>query len=171
VLLATKTTFFQDIWNASWGWIKRTAMDVWQWLTVTAPAAIEAAFKRIGDFIFAPFKWAFNEVDKAWNNTIGRLSWTVPNWVPIIGGNTISAPRLPVMHSGGIVPGVFGREVPILARAGEQVLTAEQAAVGGGGTQVRVFIGERELTDIVRTEVVESGRSTRRAVLAGAGAR
>jgi hypothetical protein len=35
--------------------------------------------------------------------------------------------------------------------------------------QVRVFIGDRELTDLVRTEITSSNRLTRRTVTAGAG--
>lgn len=36
VLLATKTRFFQTIWNASWGWVKNTARTTWDWIKRTA---------------------------------------------------------------------------------------------------------------------------------------
>jgi len=173
VLLATKTTFFQDIWNTSWGFVKRIALDVWNWLTVTAPAQLEATFKSIATTISSPFITAFNFIADAWNNTIGKLSWSVPDWIPFIGGKTISAPKLPHVamrfHQGGRVPGPFGMEVPAILRAGEVVQTAEQAAAGT--PEVHVFIGETELRDMVRVEVVDSNRATRRRVLAGAGAR
>src|SRR6266487_1503446 len=32
VFIATKTRWFQNIWNASWGFIKRIVMDVWDWV-------------------------------------------------------------------------------------------------------------------------------------------
>ena len=38
----------------------------------------------------------------------------------------------------------------------------------GGATSVRVFIGDKELTDLVRTEIIDSNRATSRAVMAGA---
>ncbi len=174
VLLATKTTFFQDIWNTSWGFIKKIALDVWNWLTVTAPAALENTFKSIARTLSSPFITAFNFIADAWNNTIGKLSWSVPSWVPFIGGNTISAPTLPHVamrfHKGGTVPGPFGTEVPAILRAGEVVQTAEQARAGGA-VEVHVYIGDEELRGVVRTEVRNVNRGTARRALAGAGAR
>lgn len=123
VLIATKTTWFQDIWNAAWGWIKNTAMNVWDWLK-SLPDKIGDAFSRIAGFISAPFRAAFNFVSDAWNNTIGKLRWTVPSWVPFVGGNSISAPTLPKFHTGGIVPGMPGQEVLGLLKAGETVVPA-----------------------------------------------
>lgn len=134
VYLATKTTFFQDLWKVSWGWIKKTAMDVWEWLK-KLPGMIGDAFKSITDFIYAPFKGAFNMVSKAWNNTIGRLSWTVPGWIPGLGGNTISAPKLPTFHKGGTMPGAPGTEGLALLQAGEKIIPAGQ---GGGSWTLMV---------------------------------
>ncbi|GAA2355371.1 hypothetical protein Cme02nite_69430 [Catellatospora methionotrophica] len=120
VLIATKTTIFQDAWRVSWGWIKKTAVDVWNWLK-ELPAKIGSAFMKVAEFIGRPFRAAFNFVADAWNNTIGKLQWSVPDWVPVIGGNTIGAPRLPKFHSGGVVPGTPGQEVMTLLQAGERV--------------------------------------------------
>lgn len=133
VLIATKTTWFQDIWKVAWGWIKKTALDVWDWLK-RLPAMIGDAFKSIAEFITAPFRLAFNTIAKLWNNTIGKLSWTVPSWIPGIGGNTIAAPKLPTFHSGGIVPG--GGDQLVLARGGEGIFTREQMAAMGGAVEV-----------------------------------
>jgi hypothetical protein len=65
---------------------------------------------------------------------VGRLSWTIPSWVPIVGGNTISAPKLPKFHSGGFIdgPGPVGSEVVIKALVGERVVPI--GGDGGGGT-------------------------------------
>lgn len=163
VLIATKTTWFQTAWRVAWEGIKIAAGAVkdffvnvvWEggikkafdfigkgignvkdWF-VSIPDKIGSAFKSIYGFITAPFRLAFNFVSDAWNNTIGKLSWTVPSWVPFIGGNTISAPRLPKFHDGGmVVGGPEGTEVPAILKVGERVQTrAMQAAegVGGGG--------------------------------------
>lgn len=123
VLIATKTTIFQDAWKASWGWIKKSAANVWDWLK-SLPDKIGTAFKAVSNFISAPFRAAFNLVADAWNNTVGKLSWSVPNWVPIIGGSTIAAPKLPKFHAGGVVPGVPGSEVMAILQAGERVSPA-----------------------------------------------
>jgi hypothetical protein len=137
VLIATKTTWFQDLWKVAWGWIKKTAMDVWEWLQ-KVPGMLGDAFKRVVEFIYAPFRTAFNLVAKAWNATIGKLSWTVPGWIPGIGGNTISAPKLPVFHQGGVMPGAPGSEGLALLKAGEQVTPAGQS----GGSMTLVVTSE-----------------------------
>jgi hypothetical protein len=120
VLIATKTDWFQRGWKAAWSGIKTAASATWEFLK-KIPGWIGTAFSKVSSFISAPFKSAFNAVARAWNNTVGRLSWSVPSWVPIIGGNSISVPNLPTFHSGGIVPGIVGTAVPIMAQAGETV--------------------------------------------------
>ncbi len=130
VLIATKTDWFQKAWRNSWNWIKNAASNTWEFMK-KIPGWIGSAFSRIADFVTRPFRTAFNFVARAWNNTIGGLSWTVPGWVPVIGGRSISAPRLATFHSGGIVPGIAGQPVPIMALGGERV---SSGASGAGGT-------------------------------------
>jgi len=127
VLIATKTTWFQDLWRAAWGGIKKAASAVWDWLKAL-PEKIGSVFKSVADFITAPFRAAFNFIADAWNNTIGSLSWTVPGWVPFIGGSTISAPQLPKFHAGGVAPGAPGTEMLALLQAGERVTPAGASA-------------------------------------------
>lgn len=137
VLIATKTTWFQTIWRMAWGGIKAAASAVWDWLK-GLPDRIGNAFGRVGglirrafsglvDIITWPWRTAFNFIARAWNNTIGRLHWSIPGWVPGIGGNSISAPRLPTFHTGGIVPGAPGQEMLAVLQAGERVTPAGQS--------------------------------------------
>ncbi len=135
VLIATKTDWFQKAWKVAWGWIKDTAIDVWNWLK-DLPDKIGNVFSKVAGFISAPYRAAFNFIADAWNNTIGRLSWTVPGWVPFIGGNTISVPRLPKFHSGGVVPGAPGAEMLAVLQAGERVIPAGDS--GGGAVRLVV---------------------------------
>lgn len=150
VLIATKTTWFQDAWKASWGWIKRTAVDVWDWLKAL-PEKIGNTFKAISNFITAPFRAAFNGISDIWNNTVGKLSWSVPNWVPIVGGNSISAPRLPKFHSGGTVPGAPGTEMMAILQAGERV----SPAGSGGGVVLEVRSSGNRVDDLL-VEILRS---------------
>lgn len=136
VLIATKTTWFQDIWRVVWGGIKSAAVAVWDWLK-TLPEKIGGVFETVGKAIAAPFRWAFNFVADAWNNTIGKLSWSVPSWVPFIGGNTISVPKLNKFHAGGVVPGAPGTEMMAILQAGERVVPNGGSA---GGTTVIVNV-------------------------------
>lgn len=65
--------------------------------------SIREVFSAVFEFITAPFKMAFNTVATLWNETIGQLSWEVPDWVPVLGGQTISAPQLPMLAEGAVV--------------------------------------------------------------------
>lgn len=132
VLIAKKTDWFSTAWRASWKWIKSAASNTWDWLK-KIPGWIGTAFGKIANFITRPFKSAFNAVSDAWNNTVGQLSWSVPSWVPYIGGNSISVPHLPKFHAGGTVPGVPGSEVLAVLQAGETVSGRGGAGDGGGG--------------------------------------
>lgn len=137
VLIATKTDWFQKAWRNSWKWIKDAASNVMDWFK-KIPGWTTDIFGKVAKAITAPYKWAFNQISDAWNHTVGSLSWTVPGWIPGIGGNTISVPNLPKFHSGtgaGGVPGVPGSEQLAILQAGEGV-TSRAGMVGGGGELV-----------------------------------
>lgn len=175
VLIATKTTWFQDIWKAVWNFVKEVAGAVWEWISTKAEAAwkfivagvtglkdkivgafkwaidfvvgyfqfiisipgrIVDVFKTIGQAIAAPFKWAFNQISSLWNNTVGKLSFTIPSWVPFIGGNTMSMPRLPMLATGGDIT----QTGAAILHKGERVLPASVAAMGGVGGPIRILI-------------------------------
>lgn len=59
------------------------------------------------------YKTMFNTIAKAWNNTIGKLSFHIPSWVPGIGGKGFDVPNIPELANGGIV------SRPTLALIGE----------------------------------------------------
>jgi len=120
-------------------------MGVWDWLK-NLPERLGRVFVKVAEFIGRPFRAAFNMIANAWNNTVGRLRFTIPSWVPGIGGNSFSAPTLPTFkfHRGGRVPGTPGEDVLGVLQAGEQVspmgsnggqsLTADDLT-GVGGTE------------------------------------
>jgi hypothetical protein len=136
VLIARKTDWFSQAWRASWKWIRSAASNTWDFIK-KIPGWIGSAFSRVAGYISAPYRAAFNMISRAWNNTIGRLSWTVPGWIPGFGGNTISVPHLPTFHSGGVVPGVRGRPTMVMAQAGERVASLA-GNVGDQGAAVYV---------------------------------
>jgi len=155
VVIATKTTWFQDLWKVTWGWIKKTAKDVWDWLS-GVPDALGKTFSKVADAISSPFRAAFNFISKAWNNTIGKLSWTIPGWIPGLGGNTISAPKLPTFHHGGVMPGAPGAEGLALLQAGEVITPAGQS----GGSLTLAF-GDASGSDMDRLMAAWIGRLVR----------
>lgn len=145
VLIATKTDWFQRAWRASWNWIKSAASSTWEFLK-KIPGWIGSAFSKVADFISKPYRTAFNLISRAWNSTVGKLSWTVPSWVPVIGGNTIRVPHLPTFHAGGVVPGAPGQEVLAVLQAGERV---SSAAGGAGGATIVIDSAGARLDDLL----------------------
>ncbi len=130
VLIATQTEWFQDLWAIAWGAIKFAAEAAWNFIK-QIPGWIGTAFAFIADAITLPFRAAFNGIAALWNNTVGSLSWTVPDWVPAIGGSTLSVPKIPTFHTGGTVAGVPGEDVLALLQAGETVTPAGGGSAGG----------------------------------------
>ena len=60
------------------------------------------------------YKSIINGIASLWNNSIGKLSFKVPSWVPGFGGQGFSVPKIPLLADGGIVTG------PTLAMIGER---------------------------------------------------
>lgn len=71
----------------------------------------------------------------AWNTVADTVNGVIPDSIPLPFGRSVGLPAnpLPKFHSGGVVPGRPGQEVPAILQAGEVVYTAAQAARGGGG--------------------------------------
>lgn len=135
VLIATKTTWFQTAWNTVWSGVKSIASGFVDWFK-GIPHAVETAFSGLVSIITWPYKTAFNFIADAWNNTVGKLQWTVPSWVPGLGGHTVGAPKLPHFDQGGMVPGPEGSAQLIVAHGGERVQTRAMQARELGSTYV-----------------------------------
>jgi hypothetical protein len=185
VLFATKTEIGRKIVGMLWselkigwsilkaigGWfagpfvnffVKGWHFITWQFTTgldviKSIPGKIGNAFKKVYGFLTAPFRSAFNFIADAWNNTVGKLHWSVPKWVPKIGGNSIGAPQLPHFHSGGVVPGAPGSEMLAVLQAGERVTPAGQSSgmtltIAGDDSRTSQF-----LMWLIRRAVKEQG--------------
>lgn len=78
------------------------------------------------------YKTIFNTIANLWNNSIGKLSFKFPSWVPGLGGSGFSVPKIPLLAEGGIVTG------PTLAMIGERgpeaVIPLDRMRSGGGVT-------------------------------------
>lgn len=114
-----------------WAQIKNAGIDVFNWIRAL-PARIGSVFANVGRAISSPFVYAFNLIRSAWNNTVGGKGFSIPSWVPVIGGDSF---HIPYFHTGGIVGG-SGDQLAMV-KGGEGVFTRQQmAAMGNGSNRV-----------------------------------
>ena len=145
-------------------------------------AALAVAYKRfeavrtIVDAVFGGLRWyvsnavdnfkdmlgvvraVFNGIATAWNNTVGKLKFTVPGWVPGIGGKGFDMPDIPMLANGGIVTG------PTLAMIGEAgpeaVIPLDRMGSMGGGGDVNIYVQGADpnaVVDALRTYMFRNG--------------
>jgi hypothetical protein len=106
--------------------------------------------------VYTIFKTLFNGIAGLWNNTIGKLSFKAPSWVPGIGGKGFDVPNIPMLAEGGIVTG------PTLAMIGERgpeaVVPLDRYRGGGGDIHVTVQGADpNAVVDALRTYMFRNG--------------
>lgn len=108
---------------------------------------IKATMGFVADVITAPFKAAFRAVAGLWNNTVGKLSFKTPDWIPVIGGKGFDVPDIPMLAQGGIVTG------PTLAMIGEAgpeaVIPLSKMGGMGSGSNITVNVTSANPDDVV----------------------
>jgi TP901 family phage tail tape measure protein len=155
----------------------------------TVANAIEIGVDKVSDFfggLIDTAKGAINTIIRAWNALDLSFSVSIPSWVPEIGGSTFSIsdviPDIPLLQTGGFTAGeglamLHPNEMvlPLSNSNGinalAEALQVAGAGAGGGNIQVIVKIGERELTDIVDTQVNQNNRMLTRRARSGTGRR
>ncbi|MFJ2297389.1 hypothetical protein [Oerskovia paurometabola] len=109
------------------------------------PGKIGSALGGVGESIKSAFKAPFNAVAGFWNRSIGGLSFTVPKWVPGMGGKGFSFPKIPMLAKGGNITragmAIVGEAGPELLKlpAGAQVSPLARGE-GGAGRSVSIQI-------------------------------
>lgn len=108
-------------------------------------------FKNIVDTVFSAMRWwfsnvtiplfntllnaakaAFNGIASIWNATVGKLKFTIPSWVPGIGGKGFAVPNIPML--GDDSSGGRGSAIPMMA-AGGIVTSPTLAMIGEAGPE------------------------------------
>lgn len=101
------------------------------------PKQIVGAFTDMVDGFVQGIKDMLNMFISLFNNSIGSLSWDIPDWIPGIGGQTIGVPKIPMLAEGGVVKkataaiiGERGPEVvaPLDSPEAQRYLSAEPPA-------------------------------------------
>ena len=91
----------------------RKAVDTMFRFIKTAITASVDFIKGYLETVMGFYKAIFNGIASMWNNTVGKISFTVPSWVPGLGGKGFDVPDIPMLATGGIVTR------PTLAMIGE----------------------------------------------------
>jgi len=112
-------------------------------------SGIGRAFWGVVDAIVAPFRSAVNSIRRLWNSTVGSLSFSIPDWVPGVGGSGFSMPKLAqggdIRVGGTVMVGEAGPEILTLPR-GARVTPLRDAETSSGATY-NVVVGDVDLTD------------------------
>ncbi len=109
-------SFFGSLWEkgvAVFGGVR----DAVGWVIDKAGALVETVRSLPGKFgealagvssaITSPFRSAFNGVANLWNSTVGAMSFTIPSWIPAIGGKSWNVPDIPTFAAGGWATGLI----------------------------------------------------------------
>jgi len=131
------------------------------------PGKIGGFFSGLANTIKSPFVAAFNGIKNAWNNTVGGKGFSIPGWVPELGGKDF---RIPYFHTGGVMPGAPGTEGLAMLQAGERIIPvgARPTPEPAGDTIVYITIDGEQLQGRIDRTVRADRRSLKRAVGAGA---
>lgn len=111
---------------------RKVVDTVFQFITKAVSGSLDL-IKSYFSTVLGFYKTIFNGIASLWNNTVGKLSFKVPGWVPGFGGKGFEVPNIPMLAQGGIVTG------PTLAMIGEAgpeavvpLSRAGQFGMGGG---------------------------------------
>ena len=92
----------KDVFSGIAGWFGKVFKGVKDTIVNALTGAVNA--------VKAPFK----AIAKLWNKTLGKISFSIPDWVPGVGGNKFGFPTIDISKfaTGGVVdkatPGIFG---------------------------------------------------------------
>lgn len=148
VLLYKNSDTFRGFIDGIWdkvkkfaGWIADFAGNIGGWFG-KAWGFIRDTFDKIvsgvsgfKDILVSPFKSAFNAVAKIWNNTLGKIKFKLPDWLPGIGGKEFGFPKIPELAKGGIVN---RPTLALIGEAGPEAVVPLSKGRGYGGINITI---------------------------------
>ena len=138
--------------------VRNIVDNVFQFVTKAVKGSVDA-IKSYFETILGVYKSIFNGIAKLWNNTVGKLSFSVPDWVPFIGGKGFDVPNIPMLAEGGIVS---SPTLAMIAENGpEAVIPLDRYRGGGGNYTINVNGGLASSAEIGQA-VVNSIRAFNR---------
>lgn len=89
--------WLKGAWNGLRSILIDPMLRLWNFIK-ELPGKIGGVFKGLVNILSFPFRTAFNLIARLWNNTLGRMSFSVPDWVPGLGGKGFAMPRIPELQ-------------------------------------------------------------------------
>jgi hypothetical protein len=116
-----------------------------------------SVIKGYFETLYGFYKGIFNGIATLWNNTVGKLSFKVPSWVPGLGGKGFDVPNIPMLAEGGIVTSatlaMIGEKGP------EAVIPLDRMGqMGGNNVTIHVNGGDpNAVVQALRTYMRQNG--------------
>ena len=138
------------------------------------------AFRKVVDLVFAAmrvgvdftveavkgliavFRTVFNTIGALWNNSFGKISFTIPDIKGVPGrGTSFSIPKIPALADGGIVKASPGGTLALIGEGGqdEAVIPLDRMGSMGGG-DVNIYVQGADpnaVVDALRTYMFRNG--------------
>jgi hypothetical protein len=115
------------------------------------------------EMLVGVFKTVFNAIGSIWNNTVGKISFEIPSWVPGVGGKGFDMPKIPMLAEGGLIMG--GATLALVGEAGPEAVIPldrmnEFTGGDGGGNNVTINVQGADpnaVVDALRTYMFRNG--------------
>lgn len=133
------TGFVRNVWDIISAPFKRgadLAQSAWNGISdwfYRLPGRIQGFFSGMANIIKYPFTQAFNAIKSLWNATVGGFGFSIPSWVPGVGGKSF---RIPEMAQGGIVT---RPTIALIGEAGPEAVVPLGSKQFGGTTVINVY--------------------------------
>jgi len=99
--------------SGMWNGLKDSAASAYNWVIgkisgiisyVTGmPSRVAGVLRTLFSPLYDSAAFVLRNIARAWNATLGGVSFTIPQWVPGLGGNSYSFPKMPSFARGGML--------------------------------------------------------------------
>ncbi len=137
-----------DQWNAAKG-VVSAGVD----FIVGIPDKIRTGFETVANIMTAPFRVAFNGIATLWNSTVGKLSFSIPSWVPGVGGKGWDVPDMPTVQGFADGTSFAPGGVALVGERGPELMTVPRGASITPAAQTARILGAPPVTQNITYHV------------------
>lgn len=170
IIAYKKSETFRNIVDGAMGGVQKAigwVGDKFSWMLDKGEDAMDGlagAAKAMANAITYPYRAAFNGIAWAWNNTVGALSFSIPGWVPGVGGKGFDVPDMPTVPAFAAGGNAIGGKMHLVGERGPELFVPHSSGTvvpggGAGGRQVLEIhlTGDTELVALMRKAISNRG--------------